>query len=399
MAPAPHASGQPLDAWKRVFPGNKAYLNDEQAQSDALILQCACLVLSPNGSASQDEDLSLTKGVHRMDHTSTPDRHHVELQVGEPYANLMAGQSLFTHAVAQHFQIDPTFVFPTLGTTGAIEAVRNHALYTSGTQHPTAVTVTPGYWRARESFQGSGFKILAVSTQPGGFAIDEQEIAANVAEKRPDLLYLSLPNNPTGAIFTPEEIIQSVPETMVLMIDLTLPSSGLDTRAMVSGLHSAFAGRKNLFLLGSPSKSHRTAEYRIGWAVCTNRQDAEELRKENRNVLPTLSIAEGMKQLGKAPTVLESLSQSFALLREGERQDRFTLVKPVRRVETGYVLLEIHVETNELKHALEAQNIRVLWGSALGLTDQYIRLETMEPANIHLFIAALNSCAIAVPLA
>jgi aspartate/methionine/tyrosine aminotransferase len=320
-------------------------------------------------------------------------RQYVELQVGVPYANLMSSQSLFTHAFAQHYNVDPGYVLPTPGTTGAIEAVRNHVFYRSGKKNPACLTVTPGYWRARESLQGLGFEIIEIRTQPRGFLVDESEIVAKAIEQRPDLIYLSLPNNPTGAIFEPGEIIRSVPETTAIMIDLTLPSYELDVRVVLPKLYRNFAEREGLFLVGSTSKSHRTAEYRIGWAVCANGQDAQELRKENRNVLPIPSIKEGMRQLGKGPIVLENISQSFAFLKAGEGQGKFTIVKPARMAQTGYMLVEAKVGIGELKQILEERNIRIMWGSAIGLTDQFMRLETLEPANIQIFVDAINSCA------
>lgn len=318
-------------------------------------------------------------------------RRYVELQVGVPYANLTTSQSLFTHAFAQHYGVDPAYVLPTLGTTGAIEAVRNHVFYRSGKKNAACLTVVPGYWRARESLQGLGFEIIEVRTQPRGFLVDESEIVAKAIEQRPDLIYLSLPNNPTGAIFEAGEIIGGVPETTAIMIDLTLPSQELDVRDVLPKLYRNFAEREGLFLVGSTSKSHGTAEYRIGWVVSTHGQDAQELRKENRNVLPIPSIKEGMRQLGKGPIVLENISRSFALLRAGEGQGKFTIVKPRRMVETGYVLVEAKVDIGELKQILEERNIHIMWGSSLGLTDRFVRLETLAPANIQIFVDAINS--------
>jgi hypothetical protein len=44
-----------------------------------------------------------------------------------------------------------------------------------------------------------------------------------------------------------------------------------------------------------------------------------------------------------------------------------------------------------LRNSLEQCGISVMWGSECGLTDEYIRLETSEPANIEIFIKALKS--------
>src|SRR5262249_27705212 len=150
---------------------------------------------------------------------------------------------------------------------------------------PTVLTVCPGYWRARESFEGFGFRTIDVHTEPFGFAISEALLVAKAEDINPDLLYLSLPNNPTGAIFDPEIVIAGVPEGTAVIIDLTLPSRAIDARMLTHELYREFRGRKNLFLIGSTSKSHGTAEYRIGWAVCANSDDAAQLKKENRNVV------------------------------------------------------------------------------------------------------------------
>src|SRR4029079_6234408 len=132
-------------------------------------------------------------------------------------------------------------------------------------------------------------------------------------------------NNPTGALFDPRMIINGASETTAIVIDLTLPSRDIDARATTTALHERFKGRRGLFLVGSTSKSHATAEYRVGWAVCANSEDAQRLRKENRNVGASVSIKAAMSQLGKAPTALPMIENSFLLLREGQKKGRFEI--------------------------------------------------------------------------
>ena len=307
---------------------------------------------------------------------------HIELRTGTPYANLIASQQLFAAAVSDYFDVRADDCMPTIGATGAIEAVRNHVFRTKLKASPTVLTVCPGYWRARESFEGLGFKTIDVRTEPFGFAISEALLVAKAEELKPDLLYLSLPNNPTGAIFDPEVVIAGVPEETAVVIDLTLPSRAIDVRALTRDLYRNFRGRK-LFLIGSTSKSHGTAEYRIGWVVCANSDDALQLKKENRNVVATGSINEGMKQLKLGPTVIQLIESSFAFLRNAEKDGVFELVTPERRTETGYVLIRAH---EELRSLLDQHGIHVMWGSEFGLSDQYIRLETLEPQNIEVFV-------------
>lgn len=314
----------------------------------------------------------------------------VELRTGTPYANLIASQQLFAAAVGDYFDVSPHDCIPTTGATGAIEVVRNHVFRTKLKACPTVLTVSPGYWRARESFEGLGFRTIALHTEPFGFAIAESMLVAKAEETQPDLLYLSLPNNPTGAIFDPEIVIAGAPEETVIIIDLTLPSRATDARVLTHGLYQKFRGRRSLFLIGSTSKSHGTAEYRIGWAVCADSEDAARLKKENRNVVASASTKEAIKQLERGSTVIELIESSFTLLRNGEKQGVFELVTPERKTETGYVLLRTRADAEELRSILDQHGIRVMWGSEFGLSDQYIRLETLEPQNIRVFVETVN---------
>jgi histidinol-phosphate/aromatic aminotransferase/cobyric acid decarboxylase-like protein len=315
----------------------------------------------------------------------------VELRTGAPYASLIAHHVQFASAIAEYFGVEPDQVIPASGATGAIEAVRNHVFRCALKPSPVLLTVSPGYWRARESFQGFGFEVVAVETRTANFRIDETELIDKAAEIRPDVIYLSLPNNPTGAVFDPEMIVRSVPESTTVLLDLTLPSQTLDTRTLTQKLFRNFLGRKKLFLIGSTSKSHNTAEYRIGWTICANPEDASQLKQENRNVVSSISVDYAVRQLESHSPVTQLISESFALLRAAEADGEFELIRPSHHVETGYVLVQPALEASMLRNSLEHCGISVMWGSECGLTDEYIRLETSEPANIEIFIKALKS--------
>ena len=327
-----------------------------------------------------------------MDHDGSASQRqflHVELRTGTPYANLLASQRLFAAALGDYFGVCQDDCIPTPGTTGAIEAVRNHVFKTRLKAWPTVLTVCPGYWRARQSLEGFGFRIIDLHIEPFGFAIPETTLVTKARETKPDIIYLSLPNNPTGAIFDPEVVIASASEETVVIIDLTLPSRAIDARRLTGELYRKFRGRK-LFLVGSTSKSHGTAEYRIGWAVCANSDDAAQLKTENLNVVASGSASEAMKQLERSSPAIGRIESSFNLLREGEREGRFELVTPERTTETGYVLIRARADAEHLRSVLDRHGIRVMWGSEFGLSDQYIRLETLEPRNVEIFVRTLN---------
>jgi aspartate/methionine/tyrosine aminotransferase len=312
----------------------------------------------------------------------------IELRTGVPYANLIAQQMRFSEALGEFLGIGPQDVIPMPGTTGAIEAVRNHVFKIARTNEPRVLTVSPGYWRARESFEGIGFSVSDVNIEPTGFTILEPEIVTRMRAEEPDLVYLSLPNNPTGAVFTPEDIVNGAPEKTAILFDLTLPSRDLNSRTLSTRLYKRFRGRKKLFVACSTSKSHNTAESRIGWLICINSDDAQDLRRENRNVVSSTAIQHALDQVRRVPSALQMIEESFNLLRDGAKQGRFAIVTPQKMTETVYVLVKVG---RDIKRILAQNRIRVMWGSEYGLSDDYIRLETLEPSHTRAFVNAVNS--------
>lgn len=315
----------------------------------------------------------------------------VELRTGTPYANLNAAQARFAQAIGDHWHIDPDKIIPTFGATGAIEAVRNHVLKRSSKKRPAVLTVCPGYWRARESFGGLGFEFIDIATEANGFSISESILIERARETHPDLIYLSLPNNPTGAIFDPRVVIRSVPAETAILFDLTLPCRNLNVGELTREVCETFKSRSNLFVAGSTSKSHETAEYRIGWAICASQKDANELRGENRSGVSTFAIAEAIRCIVGPPTVLDKIDRSFSLLEKGEAGRKFTIVTPPRRTRTTYVLIELLEPPEHVRKILDSNGIQVMWGSDFGLTDKHIRLETIEYPNVEIFVTTINN--------
>ena len=316
----------------------------------------------------------------------------VDLRTGLPYANLIRNHGRFASVIADHLGVDSSHVLPTYGATGAIEAVRNHIFRTARKPNPVMLTVSPGYWRARESFQGFGFKVVAVETEPAGFEIDEPVLIRKAHEVQPDVVYLSLPNNPTGARFNPAAVLNGMPENTAVVFDLTLPSRQIDMPKLTNDLYHDFRGRK-LFIVSSTSKSHHTAEYRIGWAVSANSEDAAELTKENRNVVSSVSVEQALVAIRREPPALALIDESFSLLKMAAGNEGFQIVEPPRRAQSSYLLIRIGSDADELSKSLEHLGIGVMWGSELGLGKEYVRLEISEPENVRAFLNAITRIA------
>ena len=323
--------------------------------------------------------------------TSKAPESQIDLRTGPPYAKLIRSHSQFASVVADYFSVDPLDVIPASGASGAIEAVRNHVFRLALKANPVLLTVSPGYWRARESFQGFGFRVETVQTAADGFDIHETTLIQKAAEVQPDIVYLSLPNNPTGAVFDPEKIVNGLPANTPIILDLTLPSRELNTRELTGHLYRSYRGRRKLFLAGSTSKSHNTADCRIGWTICASSEDAAQLKEENRNVVSSLSVEKASSELAKEPAVKDFIERSFQLLKSAEGRCGFKLVEPTRRTQSSYVLVQFPGDAVELRSSLTQQGISVMWGPEFGLAVQYFRLEVSEPANVQVFIDALRT--------
>jgi histidinol-phosphate/aromatic aminotransferase/cobyric acid decarboxylase-like protein len=314
----------------------------------------------------------------------------VELRTGEPYARLIEGHKAFAESVAAYLGVPSEAVIPAFGATGAIESVRNYVFRSAPSPSPLMLTVSPGYWRARETFEGFGFRVAAMQTEPLGFGFDQEKFVSLAMAEAPEIIYLSMPNNPTGGILDPYALIEALPKSCNLMLDLTLPSPDFDTRSMTEALFHRFKDRPGLFLVGSTSKSHGTAQYRTGWTVCTNSQESNVMRFQNRNVLCSVSVEESIQRMGSQSQVLDRIRKCFELLDEFQEVCGLTLIRPLRSVRTGYALLRSENDVIELRRMLDRSRIRVMWGHEFGLTDQYLRIETTEPGNIQACIEALK---------
>ena len=122
--------------------------------------------------------------------------------------------------------------------------------------------------------------------------------------------------------------------------------------------------------------------------ICANSEDAQELRRENRNVVASAAIQNAMDQIGREPSALEKIDRSFELLFEDEKHGRYSIIRPDKMARTVYVFIKAG---RKARRTLAEKDIRVMWGSEYGLSDDYLRLETVEPSYTGIFVDAINS--------
>jgi arginine:pyruvate transaminase len=102
-----------------------------------------------------------------------------------------------------------------------------------------------------------------------GFQPRERDIAAAARQSGARSLLINSPNNPTGAVYTPETLdgIARAAEAR----DLWVISDEVYDAQVWSGRHLPFAGRAGMFArtltVGSMSKSHAMTGSRLGWVA------------------------------------------------------------------------------------------------------------------------------------
>jgi histidinol-phosphate/aromatic aminotransferase/cobyric acid decarboxylase-like protein len=312
-----------------------------------------------------------------------------ELATGLPYARLIAYQRVFARELGARLDIDPGLILPTAGSMGGIEAVRNHLLLAVGPERRTALTVRPGYWRARQSLEGGGFTVHDHPLEPVTFDLDEDAFLARADELRPALVYLSLPNNPTGATFDAVRLAAELPASTAVLFDLTLPAAERSVVEPLARLHRESAGRRGLFFVASTSKSHGTAEDRVGWVVASHAEDGAALERENRNVVSIPALDRCLERMDETAPTVARVAESHAQLEAAEAAGAIELVRPRRRVRSCYALVRPAVGSRRALEALEAAGVRVMPGAACGAGDDLLRLELSEPAAVARCLAVL----------
>jgi len=110
-----------------------------------------------------------------------------------------------------------------------------------------------------------------------------------------------------------------------------------------------------------------------------------ENRAKNRNTLRKLNPSADPLFTG---AWLEKIDRSFELLFEGEKHGRYSIIRPDKMARTVYVFIKAG---RKARRTLAEKDIRVMWGSEYGLSDDYLRLETLEPSYTGIFVDAINS--------
>ena len=104
------------------------------------------------------------------------------------------------------------------------------------------------------------------TTPETGFQIDAAAVSQRLQQRRPRLMFLCNPNNPTGTLLPVRTLVDWAtrhPDTLFVVDEAYLPFVSTPVSSMIEHL------RSNILILHSMTKAHALAGVRLGYAVGT----------------------------------------------------------------------------------------------------------------------------------
>jgi len=234
-----------------------------------------------------------------------------------------AGIPELRRAVAQHqrtrygLDFDPeSEVLVTVGATEAIAATLL-ALCEPGDE---VVMFEPSYDSYAACAAMAGAVPRRVRLHPPDWAFDPEELAAAAAGPRTKLVLLNSPHNPTGKVFSPDELGQVA--ALCAAHDLLAVTDEVYEHLVFDGSHVPLATlpgmRDRTLTISSGGKTFSFTGWKVGW-VCAAAPLVAAVRAVKQFLTYTspaafqLAIAHG---LGFAPPVLEGFAAELAAKRD-----------------------------------------------------------------------------------
>lgn len=217
---------------------------------------------------------------------------------------------------------------------------------------------TPTFSAYAQFARLQGARVLEVPL-PDSFDFDADAFIAAVAgERNLKLAFLCSPNNPTGNVVPPAEILRTadaLPETIIVLDEAYLEFSEAESLA------GEAARRDNLVVIRTLSKAYGLAGARVGCAIATEQIIALIGRALPPYPLPTLSIEAALATLSPSRRLVHD--ERIRKLKEDRERIAGLLaaspiVKSVRSGGGNFLFLEVE-DPEGLARKLQALGIRV----------------------------------------
>jgi threonine-phosphate decarboxylase len=288
--------------------------------------------------------------------------------------------------IAELAGLDPATVVPANGSTEVITMLCQE-------RRGPILTSVPTFGRWTDLPRELGVPFYTIERRrEHGFQLEPDEVLRRAVETRAGTLVISNPNNPTGAVFTLDQIVHMA-KRLEDLHTFIIDESFIDFSNVQSAAHLA-ARSKNVVIVKSMGKGLGWHGVRLGYAV------AEPGRAhEMRSRLPYWNIN------GLAAFVLKNLNcyrEDYELSLAKVAIDRAYMTEALARVAeltvypsaANFVFVELphQISGRALRDRLLARHgIMVRENSnKLGSSEQYLRLAVQHRPAVDLLVSALR---------
>jgi len=232
----------------------------------------------------------------------------------------------------------PAIIQPTeIGLFNGVDAAIHAVFQAYGERGDYLLTTTPtfGYYTPCAHMQG--MKIIAIPYQGKNFSFPIEQIEKTLLEKKPKLLLICNPNNPTGSRLEAHKILElssNAPNTLVVVDELYEAFTGDSVLPTVD-----FSKTPNLLVLRSLSKTAGLAGLRMGFSI------------GNHNVIDKISRVTGPYDVNSL-----AVTAAFAALKDQAYIDNYVI-----EVSLARDWIKKQLVATEKKYHIDGGNYLLVW--------------------------------------
>ncbi len=314
----------------------------------------------------------------------------IDLKHGETYLQVLETERKFKEEVAKFYGVSPKNILPNNGSNGSLLTIfssySNKILFEHHRQ-PTILMDFPNYFRSMQLADEFNFKTIFVE-RDRGYNFPSREFLAKLS-KKPDVVLLTSPNNPSGKAIPDKAIIAAIKlSSGLIILDRTLPN--IDNEISTNDLLKEFPEKK-LIILHSFSKLYGLAHERVGYAITVN----EELI---RFFTPKLNLGLNSRALQKAMITLHDhqlAASKKKLLKIGlkEIQKYNKKLYTYFPSQSSYALIKLlgNRTAMDLARCLLFKKIHIMPGPNIRLPQDTVRIHLSGIKEIKLFLESLKA--------
>jgi threonine-phosphate decarboxylase len=290
--------------------------------------------------------------------------------------------------VASHESVHPDCILFGNGATQLIHLVPR------GLECRKALIVEPSFSEYRATLKSCKAAVVEFHTDPKkNFQLDLEVLLRTVQTKRPDMIVVGNPNNPTGKVIPRQEFLRMIKFCTNQKVNLVVDESFIEF-AEESSLATVAAGERRLIVLRSFTKCFALAGLRIGYLVAHQsivKKLALIMEPWSVNTLALAAAVESMKDSGHFRKCLALIRKERHYLSEGIASLGWLRPFPS---EVNYLLVHIEARSIDgaaLRRKLEADNILIRDATGFrGLGPRYIRIAVRSHKENHVLLCMLD---------